>query len=144
MKLLISAYACAPNRGSEHGSAWNWTSEVARLGHEVTVLVSPAHRNAILAATEEDRALQRIRWLFPEVVIGHSNKAKNRSGSEHTICCGSGKRFGSPGGCTASAVRPRASFDLGGRAGADLSWGAGRAADHRSRRRWRNISRKVA
>ena len=27
MNLLISAYACAPNRGSEHGSAWNWTSE---------------------------------------------------------------------------------------------------------------------
>jgi glycosyltransferase involved in cell wall biosynthesis len=69
MKLLISAYACAPNRGSEHGSAWNWTSEAARLGEDVTVLVSPAHRDAILAATERDPALQRIRWLFPEVVF---------------------------------------------------------------------------
>lgn len=69
MKLLISAYACAPNRGSEHGSAWNWTSEAARLGEDVTVLVSPAHRNAILAATERDPALQRIRWLFPEVAF---------------------------------------------------------------------------
>ena len=69
MKLLISAYACAPNRGSEHGSAWNWTSETARLGEDVTVLVSPAHRNAILAATERDPALQRIRWLFPEVAF---------------------------------------------------------------------------
>jgi glycosyltransferase involved in cell wall biosynthesis len=69
MKLLISAYACAPNRGSEHGSAWNWTSEAARLGEDVTVLVSPAHRDAILAATERDPALQRIRWLFPEVAF---------------------------------------------------------------------------
>ena len=69
MKLLISAYACAPNRGSEHGSAWNWTSETARLGEDVTVLVSPAHRDAILAATERDPALQRIRWLFPEVAF---------------------------------------------------------------------------
>jgi glycosyltransferase involved in cell wall biosynthesis len=69
MKLLISAYACAPNRGSEHGSAWNWTSEAARLGEDVTVLVSPAHRGAILAATERDPALQRIRWLFPEVAF---------------------------------------------------------------------------
>jgi len=67
MNLLISAYACAPNRGSEHGSAWNWTSEVARLGHHATVLVSLAHRTAILAATERDPALQRIRWVFPEV-----------------------------------------------------------------------------
>jgi glycosyltransferase involved in cell wall biosynthesis len=69
MKLLISAYACAPNRGSEHGSAWNWTSEAARLGEDVTVLVSPAHRDAILAATARDPALQRIRWLFPEVAF---------------------------------------------------------------------------
>jgi glycosyltransferase involved in cell wall biosynthesis len=69
MKLLISAYACAPNRGSEHGSAWNWTSEAARLGEDVTVLVSPAHRDAILAATERDQALQRIRWQFPEVAF---------------------------------------------------------------------------
>jgi glycosyltransferase involved in cell wall biosynthesis len=69
MKLLISAYACAPNRGSEHGSAWNWTSETARLGKDVTVLVSPAHRDAILAATKRDPALQRIRWLFPEVAF---------------------------------------------------------------------------
>jgi glycosyltransferase involved in cell wall biosynthesis len=67
MKLLISAYACAPNRGSEHSCGWNWTSEVARLGHEATVLVSPAHRTAILAATQQQRALQRIRWAFPEV-----------------------------------------------------------------------------
>ena len=67
MKLLISAYACAPNRGSEHSCGWNWTSEVTRLGHEATVLASPAHRTAILAATQQDPALQRIRWLFPEV-----------------------------------------------------------------------------
>ena len=67
MKLLISAYACAPNRGSEHSCGWNWTSEVARLGHEATVLVSPAHRTAILAATQQQPALQRIRWVFPEV-----------------------------------------------------------------------------
>ena len=68
MKLLISAYACAPNRGSEHGSAWNWTSEVARLEHDVTVLVSPAHHDAVLAAADSDPTLRRIRWLFPEVV----------------------------------------------------------------------------
>ena len=69
MKLLISAYACAPNRGSEHGSAWNWISEAARLGEDVTVLVSPAHRDAVLAAAQRDPALQLVRWLFPEVAF---------------------------------------------------------------------------
>ncbi len=67
MKLLISAYACAPNRGSEQRCGWNWATEASRLGHDVTVLASPVHRDALLAATEEDRALRRIRWVFPEV-----------------------------------------------------------------------------
>lgn len=65
MKLLISAYACAPNRGSEHGSAWNWTTGASRLGHQISVLVSPAHRDAIAAATRQDTALNDIRWVFP-------------------------------------------------------------------------------
>jgi glycosyltransferase involved in cell wall biosynthesis len=67
MNLLISAYACAPNRGSEHGVAWNWTSELAGLGYEATVLVSSAHRTAILTAAKQNPASQRIRWVFPEV-----------------------------------------------------------------------------
>ena len=67
MKLLISAYACAPNRGSENACGWNFTSEVARLRYDATVLVSSAHRTAILAATQQEPALQRIRWIFPEV-----------------------------------------------------------------------------
>ena len=69
MKLLISAYACAPNRGSEHGSAWNWALEVAKLGQDATVLVSPTHRSSVLEATRRDGVLQRIRWLFPEVAF---------------------------------------------------------------------------
>lgn len=67
MRLLISAYACAPDRGSEHSCGWNWATEVARLGHETTVLVSPAHRSAIMSATQQDAALKRIDWIFPEV-----------------------------------------------------------------------------
>jgi glycosyltransferase involved in cell wall biosynthesis len=67
MRLLISAYACAPNRGSEHAVGWNWATEAYRLGHEVCVLASPAHRGAIDAACTADPALQGIHWVFPEV-----------------------------------------------------------------------------
>jgi len=66
MKLLISAYACAPNRGSEHASAWNWTTEARRLGHDVWVLTSPAHKDSVLAASG-DWPLRDINWIFPEV-----------------------------------------------------------------------------
>jgi hypothetical protein len=67
VKLLISAYACAPNRGSEHGVGWSWATEANRLGHNVWVLVSPAHRDAIAAASREDAALKEICWVFPEI-----------------------------------------------------------------------------
>jgi len=37
MKLLISTYACLPNRGSDHGVGWNWTTEAHRLGRSDAV-----------------------------------------------------------------------------------------------------------
>jgi glycosyltransferase involved in cell wall biosynthesis len=67
MRLLISAYACAPNLGSEHAVGWNWTTEAHRQGHEVWALASSAHREAVEAACRDDRGLHGIRWIFPEV-----------------------------------------------------------------------------
>lgn len=67
MKLLISAYACAPNRGSEHAVGWNWVTEAKRLGHEVWALVAPNHRAAIDRAGAERPELRDIHWVFPEV-----------------------------------------------------------------------------
>jgi glycosyltransferase involved in cell wall biosynthesis len=67
MRLLISAYACAPNHGSEHAAGWNWPTEAHRQGHEVWVLASTVHRHAIEAACHDDRGLARIGWVFPEV-----------------------------------------------------------------------------
>lgn len=67
MKLLVSAYACAPNHGSDHGVGWNWTTEAHKLGHEIWALVSPVHRESIAAACRENPELSGIRWIFPEV-----------------------------------------------------------------------------
>ena len=38
MKILLSAYACEPDKGSEPGVGWNWALEIAQLGHKVWVL----------------------------------------------------------------------------------------------------------
>jgi glycosyltransferase involved in cell wall biosynthesis len=40
MKILLSAYACQPNCGSESGNGWNWALETARLGYEVWCLTT--------------------------------------------------------------------------------------------------------
>jgi len=46
MKVLISAYACEPHRGSEPGAGWNWSIAAAR-DHEVWVLTRANNRNSI-------------------------------------------------------------------------------------------------
>ncbi|MEM1393606.1 MAG: glycosyltransferase family 4 protein [Cyanobacteria bacterium P01_H01_bin.150] len=46
MKILISAYACEPGRGSEPGVGWNVVREVSRY-HQVWVLTSNCHRATI-------------------------------------------------------------------------------------------------
>jgi glycosyltransferase involved in cell wall biosynthesis len=67
MKLLMSAYACAPNRGSEYATGWNWTTEARQLGHEIWALVSTVHRDLITNACRVNPDLAGIRWIFPEV-----------------------------------------------------------------------------
>lgn len=47
MKILLSAYACEPRRGSEPGVGWNWALALARRGHEVWVITRSNNRQAI-------------------------------------------------------------------------------------------------
>jgi glycosyltransferase involved in cell wall biosynthesis len=50
MKILLSAYACEPGKGSEPGVGWHWALELARQGHEVTVLTRANNRGPIETA----------------------------------------------------------------------------------------------
>lgn len=53
MKVLISAYACEPGKGSEPGAGWNWTLAAARK-HEVWVMTRANNRAAIEEALSRD------------------------------------------------------------------------------------------
>lgn len=66
LKVLISAYACEPGRGSEPEVGWQWATQVARL-HDVTVLTRANNREPIergLAAIDE---AHRPRFVFHDV-----------------------------------------------------------------------------
>jgi glycosyltransferase involved in cell wall biosynthesis len=43
MKVLLSAFACGPDQGSEPGVGWNWVRQIGRK-HEVWLLTVDAHR----------------------------------------------------------------------------------------------------
>lgn len=46
-KVLLSAYACEPNRGSEPGVGWNWAIELSKKGYEVWVLTRANNQDVI-------------------------------------------------------------------------------------------------
>lgn len=64
MKVLISAYACEPGKGSEPGVGWNWAVQAARR-HEVWVLTRTSNRPSIEAALEHD-PVPRLHFLYED------------------------------------------------------------------------------
>jgi glycosyltransferase involved in cell wall biosynthesis len=56
MKVLISAYACEPDKGSEPGAGWHWVVAAARE-HEVCVLTRTNNRTAIEACLASDHSI---------------------------------------------------------------------------------------
>lgn len=46
IRVLISAYACEPNKGSEPGVGWNWTLQMAKMD-EVYVITRSNNRKVI-------------------------------------------------------------------------------------------------
>lgn len=47
MRVLLSAYACEPGRGSEPEVGWRWAIELAECGHQVWVLTRANNRVVI-------------------------------------------------------------------------------------------------
>ena len=56
MKLLVSAYACEPGKGSEPGVGWNWVQALVRRGYDVHVITRSNNREGVENAT---RAVER-------------------------------------------------------------------------------------
>jgi glycosyltransferase involved in cell wall biosynthesis len=54
VKVLISAYACSPDEGSEPAAGWNWATALADIGHEVSVVTTMSYEPSILKAGRDD------------------------------------------------------------------------------------------
>jgi glycosyltransferase involved in cell wall biosynthesis len=62
MRVLVSAYACEPGKGSEPGVGWNWVKQIARR-HEVWVITRANNRQAIEQELA-DRRIDNLHFCF--------------------------------------------------------------------------------
>ncbi|MCH8876472.1 MAG: glycosyltransferase family 4 protein [Chloroflexi bacterium] len=62
LKVLVSAFACEPGKGSEPGIGWNWVRQIARF-HDVWVITRANNREVIEHAVAEE-PMPNIQWVY--------------------------------------------------------------------------------
>jgi glycosyltransferase involved in cell wall biosynthesis len=62
-RILLSAYACEPGKGSEPEVGWLWATELADAGHEVWAITRQANRQAI-EMNLGDQPRPRLHFVF--------------------------------------------------------------------------------
>lgn len=62
--ILLSAYACEPNKGSEPGVGWHWALELARAGHRVTVITRSNNQPSIELALRTELPAARPTFFY--------------------------------------------------------------------------------
>lgn len=77
LRVVVSAYACAPHCGSEPGMGWNWVINLAGLC-DLTVITEEQSAASVLAELDEMDAAVRPEFHF--VSIGP--KARRRCGNQ--------------------------------------------------------------
>ncbi|HLG37692.1 MAG TPA: glycosyltransferase, partial [Nitrososphaera sp.] len=62
LRVLISAYACEPGKGSEPGVGWNWVRQIVRF-HEVWVVTRENNREDIERRLEKE-PMPNVHWIY--------------------------------------------------------------------------------
>ena len=63
-KVLLSAYACEPNKGSEPGVGWNWAKTLHGFGYNVTVITRANNRDSIETYQTENPGYNNIKFIY--------------------------------------------------------------------------------
>lgn len=75
MKVLLSAYACDPYKGSEEGSGWNWAYNLAKSGCKVCVITTPIGKPSIERYLENSK-VENLEFMYVDWTIGKINFEK--------------------------------------------------------------------
>lgn len=64
IKILMSAYACEPGKGSEPGVGWRWAIETAALNHEVWVITRSNNKAAITTGLAQHGKPKNLHFIY--------------------------------------------------------------------------------
>ena len=64
MKILLSAYACEPGKGSEPYVGWHWANTLAKLGHETWVITRRNNQDNIYSALKNIPIHEQPKFIF--------------------------------------------------------------------------------
>lgn len=64
MKILLSAYACHPDTGSESRLGWQWATQLAARGHEVWVVARRVNQADIEHALAASGKAERLHFIY--------------------------------------------------------------------------------
>ena len=81
MRILLSAYACRPNAGSEPGVGWNWATHLAARGIQVHVLVAKRNQEPIEAGLRAN-PIPNLHFTYVPVPYKWANKNE----ALHYVC----------------------------------------------------------
>lgn len=77
LSILISAYACEPNKGSEPEVGWQWATNLSNLGHNVYVVTRRNNKQNIENSFKKKKNLKFIYYdLHPILIKLFSRKNK--------------------------------------------------------------------
>lgn len=79
MNILLSAYACEPNRGSEEGFGWNWATHLAREGHDIWVMTRP-HTQDVIESELQSNPIPGLHFMYVDVPEKYKRMLKGQPG----------------------------------------------------------------
>lgn len=75
--ILVSAYGCEPNKGSEAGVGWNWVLQMAK--HNRLHVITRANNQELIEAHLPLESKEKIKFIYydaPEFIKSLKNKSK--------------------------------------------------------------------
>lgn len=77
LKILVNAYACAPNLGSEPGMAWNWCIHLAKH-NELFIITEQEHQDSIEAFLSNYLDRDKLHFYYISVTPRVRRMCKNQ------------------------------------------------------------------